>query len=1080
MMRRTFIMTIALLCAVALGAWADNEPVTYISKWAPRYNGDDDVTTDTITTTTYEVLDANDAEKWQGIGKGWEGGTGYYVVRGNATYKTLNVRGEAHIILCDGATLTCTGGILLGNSETEIHVHSQSYGNNQGQLIVTNSYTAAGIGPAANEDMGTIVIHGGDLNVTGGDMCAGIGSGSRSPYKSSPKVVIYDGKVTATGGYQAAGIGGGNRSYVNVYIMGGTIDATGSKYAAAIGGGAYGLYNDDGSNTWISGGTVTAHGGEGGAGIGGGIYSNGGSIQIRGGDIWAYGGDEGAGIGGGDEAIYDTETNLMAHHGRITIGGNANIHEARGGTKAAGIGGGDNCTGGYIAISDNAYVVAWGGKYAAGIGGGEDAPGSNTQMTTFPQDNGIYISGNCYVEAHGGEYGAGIGGGDGDDGDGGYIRIDNGTVRAYAGMDAAGIGGGEGGNSGTIIINGGDVYADGRDWGAAIGAGEDANVDKIELNGGIIKAFGGGSSWAVGTHRSDKGDVTVAETMMVDAGDGPANIERRFTAGERVGACLWRKYAEVRPCQHETPTVGSDLTEARSYVLKENETEGHIMSCRYCGQVFEQPHDFVLDNGQMCVCGKLYNMNSDAWKIWVYYKEKPEDDYTQDNQYSFKLYHVVKGHSIDLPDDFPDLSDHIEYLGTAWYRPDQPDNEGLTSIAHIPGADADGSEVEVTLTNKNLLSHITPSEDRIYYACYRYKYDTEWIYDDDYRKVTLHIFCPDIPEDDPTREETLVIPFMDNSWMQYVNERKDLGNFRLTNSEEPTTEKDGTYEYKVTVNYFRVNDEGWKKNHKFEFENYTHRQVYYPVELKDMESNVLTCDQHSNANKRKVTLDGRRLYRDGSWNTLCLPFDVDVDNSVLKGAQVMTLASSEFDPSTGTLALNFVEAPTEQGDDASDGRLFIEAGLPYIIRWNDSVLEDLESPVFDGVILTNKRKDVETDYVDFVGTFSPLSLETNDRTVLYLGADNTLYYPNTDMTVGSCRAVFLLKDITAGDLPSAASARRFVLNFSDGEATAISITNFTNGTNSSDVWYTLDGRRLSGKPTQRGIYVKNGYKIIVK
>ncbi len=34
--------------------------------------------------------------------------------------------------------------------------------------------------------------------------------------------------------------------------------------------------------------------------------------------------------------------------------------------------------------------------------------------------------------------------------------------------------------------------------------------------------------------------------------------------------------------------------------------------------------------------------------------------------------------------------------------------------------------------------------------------------------------------------------------------------------------------------------------------------------------------------------------------------------------------------------------------------------------------------------------------------------------------------------------------------------------------------------NGSDAWYTLDGRRLDGKPTQRGIYINNGKKVAIK
>ena len=32
--------------------------------------------------------------------------------------------------------------------------------------------------------------------------------------------------------------------------------------------------------------------------------------------------------------------------------------------------------------------------------------------------------------------------------------------------------------------------------------------------------------------------------------------------------------------------------------------------------------------------------------------------------------------------------------------------------------------------------------------------------------------------------------------------------------------------------------------------------------------------------------------------------------------------------------------------------------------------------------------------------------------------------------------------------------------------------------NEADVWYDLDGRKLGGKPTQRGLYIHNGKQVI--
>ena len=77
-----------------------------------------------------------------------------------------------------------------------------------------------------------------------------------------------------------------------------------------------------------------------------------------------------------------------------------------------------------------------------------------------------------------------------------------------------------------------------------------------------------------------------------------------------------------------------------------------------------------------------------------------------------------------------------------------------------------------------------------------------------------------------------------------------------------------------------------------------------------------------------VTLSDRTLYRDGDWNTLCLPFDVDIEDSPLKGAEARTLSEATF--SDGTLTLNFGEpVPT------------LTAGTPYIIKWNATDYADL-------------------------------------------------------------------------------------------------------------------------------------------
>ena len=89
------------------------------------------------------------------------------------------------------------------------------------------------------------------------------------------------------------------------------------------------------------------------------------------------------------------------------------------------------------------------------------------------------------------------------------------------------------------------------------------------------------------------------------------------------------------------------------------------------------------------------------------------------------------------------------------------------------------------------------------------------------------------------------------------------------------------------------------------------------------------------------------------------------------------------------------------------------------------------------------------------------------------------------MTIGTHRAYFQLADgITAGKPAgtdgSGEDVRAFVLNFDDDEATGIITKNFTNSTNSSNEWYSLDGVKLAAKPTAKGLYIHGGKKVAIK
>ena len=220
-----------------------------------------------------------------------------------------------------------------------------------------------------------------------------------------------------------------------------------------------------------------------------------------------------------------------------------------------------------------------------------------------------------------------------------------------------------------------------------------------------------------------------------------------------------------------------------------------------------------------------------------------------------------------------------------------------------------------------------------------------------------------------------------------------------------------------------------------------------------------------------VILDGRTLYKDGGWNTICLPFNVMLSGSVLDGADVRRLSSTEF--SNGTLTLNF----TDENEVTE-----LKAGKPYIIRWASG--ENLVSPVFTSVTIRNATNNTSTTYVDFIGTTSPFDFTANDNTKLFVGSENKLYYPNADMTLGACRAYFQLNNgLTAADV----SGARMSFEEGNDEVTSLNLTPALS--QGEGAWYTLDGRKVANgqKPSQRhtlteriakGLYIHHGKKVV--
>ena len=197
-----------------------------------------------------------------------------------------------------------------------------------------------------------------------------------------------------------------------------------------------------------------------------------------------------------------------------------------------------------------------------------------------------------------------------------------------------------------------------------------------------------------------------------------------------------------------------------------------------------------------------------------------------------------------------------------------------------------------------------------------------------------------------------------------------------------------------------------------------------------------------------------RTLKAGSYNTFASPFDIDAAGITALGiTDIKQLVSSEF--IGNTLVMNFESTNA------------IVAGKPYLVK----VASDKVVGGFDQVSVSGAAIPASTTYATFIPTLNVTEVTEGSDEVFFLGANNTLYQPKSlPNNMKGFRAYFRISET--------ANARSVMIDFGDGEATGI-ITHLATGKASADTWYSLDGRRLNGKPTTKGIFVVNGQKVMV-
>lgn len=139
-----------------------------------------------------------------------------------------------------------------------------------------------------------------------------------------------------------------------------------------------------------------------------------------------------------------------------------------------------------------------------------------------------------------------------------------------------------------------------------------------------------------------------------------------------------------------------------------------------------------------------------------------------------------------------------------------------------------------------------------------------------------------------------------------------------------------------------------------------------------------------------------RAFTSSQYNTICVPFPItsaQMSSIFGSGYDLREFDHSEFDGEE--LNLYFTQ------------RTDLAAGKPYLLKPSHDVA-DMTHP-WSNIEVSAPVDNTSDTYISFHGVFAPTTLTQNDKNLLFLGADNELFWPNTTNPLKGFRAYFEVK-----------------------------------------------------------------------
>ena len=145
------------------------------------------------------------------------------------------------------------------------------------------------------------------------------------------------------------------------------------------------------------------------------------------------------------------------------------------------------------------------------------------------------------------------------------------------------------------------------------------------------------------------------------------------------------------------------------------------------------------------------------------------------------------------------------------------------------------------------------------------------------------------------------------------------------------------------------------------------------------------------------------------------------------------------------------------------------AGTPVLVKNNSA---DPEKTTILLIPTTDQQPDAVTPYDGFRGTLEATTIAASDAAAdRYALNGQQFVWVKNPVSIAANKAWL---EVSTGDYAAGARA----INIVFGEATGVNAID--NGQLTIDNWYDLNGRKLNGIPTKKGIYIFNGRKVVVK